>query len=88
MKKFSARFARRGPHFSVLPLGLQKLSAALIAEQDSRLKNARSQITKDIGVGATYLEKVACAFEIAFVFSVIVVDEDEEKSVSILCEPL
>ena len=32
IEKFSARFARRGPQFIVLPLGLEKLSAALISE--------------------------------------------------------
>ena len=29
IEKFSARFACRGPQFTVLPLGLEKLAAAL-----------------------------------------------------------
>ena len=48
-RKISARFARRGPHFTVLPMGLEKLSVAL-AKVPNKFEND----------GATSQELISC----------------------------
>ena len=46
-KKFFARFARRGSHFSVMSLGLQKLSAALRRGRDKHSEPKKRCLLKN-----------------------------------------